>query len=167
MQHGDQIRVNVQLNEAAFLYLVWIDSEGQATPVYPWEPGNWQSRPNEERKTQTLSLPEIGDHGWPLTGAAGMETLVVLARDTPCRGDQDLRNAFENLPLQPMQDPRSIAWFRDGKMLTEKQDRLRGPSFFDEARIDDPLLETQRILYDRLHAEFELVTAVSFAKQVE
>lgn len=164
---GDQIRLNVQLNRAAFLYLVWIDSEGHAVPVYPWKPGDWEIRPREEQKTETLSLPETGDHGWPLTGAAGMETLMVLARDTPLRGDTELKTYFENLPLQPMQDPRAIVWFHDGKILTKQEDRVRGPSFFNEAKIDDPLLQTQRILYDRLHAEFDLVTAVSFAKHVE
>ncbi len=78
-----------------------------------------------------------------------------------------MESEFQDLPLQPMQDPRAIAWFRNGKLITAKQDSLRAPSFIDEERIDDPLLTTQRILYDRLHEYFALVTAVSFAKQID
>ena len=64
-----------------------------------------------------------------------------------------------------MQDPRAVAWFQDGKLVTAKQDSVRAPNFIDEQKIDDPLLATQRLLHDRLREDFELVDAVSFAKQ--
>jgi serine/threonine protein kinase len=167
LRKGDQIRLNVNLNEAAYLYLLWIDSEGTTSPIYPWAPGDWGSRPANEPMVKSLSLPEASDHGWPLEGAAGMETLVVLARKTPLPKQLDLQVYFQNLPLQPVQDPRAIAWFHDGKLVTAKQDSVRAPNFIDERKIDDPLLATQRVLHDRLSADFDLVDAVSFAKQTD
>jgi hypothetical protein len=74
---------------------------------------------------------------------------------------------FYNLPLQSVQDPRAIAWFHDGKLVTAKQDSVRAPNFIDERKIDDPLLATQRVLHERLSADFDLVDAVSFAKQTD
>lgn len=167
LRKGDQIRLNVSLNEAAYLYLLWIDSEGKTLPIYPWSPGHWDTLPASEKMVKTLSLPEVSDHGWPLEGAAGMETLVVLARRSPLPNQVDLQAQFQNLPLQPMQNPRAIVWFQGGKLVTAKQDSVRAPNFFDERKIDDPLLATQRVLHERLCEDFELVDAVCFAKQTD
>jgi serine/threonine protein kinase len=167
LRKADQIRLNVSLNQPAYLYLAWIDSEGNTLPVYPWEPGNWSARPVSETRTQRLSLPDESDHGWPMEGVPGMETLIVLARMTPLPSTINLEKAFSNLPLQPVQDPRAAVWFQDGKLVTSEHGGMRAPKFFDASKIDDPLLETQRLLCDRLKQYFETIEAVSFAKRTD
>ncbi|HEX5103004.1 MAG TPA: protein kinase, partial [Pirellulaceae bacterium] len=157
---GDQIRVEATLSQAAFAYLVWIDVAGQATPVYPWRPGDWNSRPTSEEKVLRLSLPEQQDAGWEWEPASGMETLVLLARSEPLPAEVELSVQLGELPAQPQQSERTLVWLDDGRLVNEL---TRSPRFFDPQRIDDPLLQAQRVLQERLSPHFSLIRAISFA----
>ena len=84
LRRNDRIRVDADLNRPAYVYLLWIDGQGQASPVFPGRPGRWERRGDKESPIAHLSLPEAADAGWPLKGPAGMETLVLLARRAPC-----------------------------------------------------------------------------------
>ena len=119
-------------------------------PVYPWVPGDWDKLPRQPKPVDTLRLPDAADEGWPMTGAGGMETLMLLARETPLPANFKLRDLLGELPRQSMQSNRSIAWFADGKLVLKQQDQTRGPNFFDPQQIDDPVLRTQRLLQQRL-----------------
>lgn len=163
LQEGDQIRIQASLSRPAYVYLVWIDSEGIATPIYPWTIGKWNELPKVESRKSELSLPAAGE-GWPMRGSTGMETLVLLARDTPLPRDLDLAALFVDLPRQEMQDARSLVWFINGQTLTQKVDAKRGPSFFDPQKLNDPVLQTQRQLGERLKSHFSTIRAASFAK---
>ena len=163
LQNSDQIRVEADLNRPAYVYLIWIDSLGAVMPVYPWAPGDWNTLPQQPKPIGTLKLPETADEGWPMIGASGMETLMLLARETPLPPDVKLRELLGELPPQSMQSNRSIAWFVDGKLVLKPQDKTRGPSFFDPQQIDDPVLQTQRLLQQRLGPHFTTIRAVSFA----
>jgi serine/threonine protein kinase len=167
LRPNDQIRVEARLNRPAYLYLVWIDSEGRAFPVYPWQPGQWSRRLPKQAPASRLSLPETADQGWPMKGPAGMETLMLLARESPLPADVDLAGLLAGLPKVPLQDPRALVCFADGQMVTRLQDADRGPNFFGAQQIDDPVLKTQRELRDRLGSHFELNRAVTFANQGE
>lgn len=160
----DQIRLNVTLNQHAFVYLVWIDSEGKALPVYPWAPGDWTDRPEDEQMVKTLSLPKSSDHGWPLEGAAGTESLVVLARKTVLPVDFKLESRFESMPLASADTGRPITWFQGGDLVSATPSSERGPNFSHAQKIDDPVVSMHRLLHDRLSDDFEVVDAVSFAK---
>ena len=48
----------------------------------------------------------------------------------------------------------------DGHLVNEL---TRSPRFFDPQRIDDPLLQSQRLLQERLSPHFPLIRAISFA----
>ncbi len=153
------------MNRPAYLYLVWIDSEGAAWPVFPWQPGQWKQRSAKESPASRLSLPETADQGWPMKGPAGMETLMLLARESPLPDDVDLARLLAGLPKAPMQDPRSLVCFADGQMVTRLQDADRGPNFSGPQQIDDPVLQIQREIQKKLGPLFQLNQAVSFAKQ--
>ena len=154
------MRVEAELNRPAYLYVVWIDSEGKASPVHPWRPGHWDERPKEERPCNRLSLPEEGS-GWPMQpGPAGMETLYMMARETPLPFDIDLRTRFAKLPIPRQQHPRAAVWFENGAAVNGEKER--GPNFFDVQRIDDPVLETQRVLQERMGRLCDYSRAVSF-----
>jgi Domain of unknown function (DUF4384) len=115
LRPGDQIRVEARLNRPAYAYLVWIDSQGVAWPVYPWTPGDWTSRPPREMPVERLALPEVADDGWPMHGPRGMETLLLLARDKPLPADVRLDVLLAGLPKQLCQDPQALAWFDNGR----------------------------------------------------
>src|SRR5439155_15524501 len=36
VQSGGAMAIDVELDEPAFIYLVWINSEGNVLPLYPW-----------------------------------------------------------------------------------------------------------------------------------
>ena len=63
------------------------------------------------------------------------------------------------------EDPRTVVWFEQGEVVTEEQDQLRAPNFFNTERIDDPVLQTQRMIAEKLGPHFKLIRAVSFSNR--
>jgi hypothetical protein len=163
LQAGDQIRIEARVDRPAYLYLVWIDSRGAAFPVYPWKPGRWEEFSFKEKPTDGMSLPEEFDRGWPMGGDAGMETLILLARGAPLPEDVNLEQLCSGLKPQPMQSGRALVEFDNGRVVTSAVSQDRAPRFFDPERIEDPLLQNQQLLAERLGPHFDVVRAVSFA----
>jgi hypothetical protein len=167
LRPGDQIRIEAKVTPAAYLYLFWIDTEGEAAPVYPWDPAKgWDARPAEEAARDELSLPASETKGYTLEGnQEGMETLLLLARPSPLdAGDADVRRWFAGLvPQRPVQDARAAVWFENGKVV--QHDARRRRQWFKETQIDDPVLRMQELLRERLQPHAVFTTAVSFAKQ--
>jgi hypothetical protein len=170
LRAGDQIRVEAKVNRPAHIYLVWIDADGVPQPVYPWKPGNWSEFAVEDSPVTHVVLPTTEGKGWEMKqGAAGMETLLLLAREKPL--DLDLKSQLADLPRPALQDARSLVWFDDWTLVRSTApsapavgSRERGPSFF-EVDIKDPVLHTQELLKDRLKAHFSMMRAVSFANR--
>jgi serine/threonine protein kinase len=163
---GDQIRVTARIQPAAYLYLFWINEEGKAAPVYPWEPGKWGTRPPTEVPVPTLDLPEQGDQGWKITpGREGMESLILLARDTPLTAtDEELQRLLDGLPAQqPVQNIHAAAWFENGKVVENDVSRKRLD--FTVSNINDPVLRLQDRLRSQLQPLVCYSAAVSFARQ--
>ena len=165
LRDNDWLRVKVDLNRPAYVYLVWIDSQGKAAPVYPWTPGKWLPLPSRQTREQRVNLPSAIDEGWPIKGPAGMETLLLLARDEPLPSGFDVAKELADLPVQPMLDERSLVWFDHGTLVTKEQDQLRGVAFDEQARIDNAVLKTQRQIQERLGPTFALIRAVSVASR--
>jgi hypothetical protein len=163
----DQVQVELDLNRPMFAYVIWIDSSGAAVPIYPWRNFQWNERPTSEQTVGQLKLPEgAAEDGWEMDeGAAGMETLLLLARESKlsAEGEKELRAALGALGQQAMQDGKTDAavWFENGVVVTAEKGRA--PKSFDATRIDDPVLRTQGVLRDKLGSQFGYTRAVSFA----
>jgi hypothetical protein len=165
LKPGDQFRIEATADRPAYLYLFWVDTEGQAAPVYPWQPGKWGTRPPEERPTPAVDLPPAAAKGYTISGdLAGMETLILVARaDRLALPDEQIQMWFAGLPAQrPYQDARSAVWFENGRIVTADARRTR--SHFDEADIADPVLRLQGLLKDRIGPHAAATAAVSFAR---
>jgi serine/threonine protein kinase len=170
LRAGDQVRVEARINRPAHLYLVWLDAEGVPQPVYPWKPGDWSEKIVGDIPVTRISLPASEGKGWEMKkGAAGMETVILLAREKPL--DLDLKSELAGLPRPAFQDARSLVWFDNWALVqpgapgqSEVKSRDRGPSFF-EADIKDPVLQTQELLKERLKSHFSMMRAVSFANR--
>ena len=161
----DWIRVKAELSRPAYVYLIWIDSQGRASPVYPWKPGAWTGLPAKQSPTERLSLPEAADEGWPIEGPGGMETLLLLAREEPLPSAMDVAGLLAGLPRQPMFDENLLAWFDNGSLVTRDMDHLRGLGFQQQGRIDDAVLKTQRLIQERLAPYFPLIRTVTVASK--
>jgi hypothetical protein len=165
LRRGDQVRIEATVNRPAYLYIVWIDTEGLAQPIYPWLPGDWDRFAAVERPAARVSLPERADKAWPIKpGQPGMETLVLLARESPLPPGFDLRDRLTSLPRSAPQDPRALVWFDDWTPVQGERSRERGPSFF-EVDVKDPVLQTLALLKERLAPHFPMMRAVSFANR--
>jgi CHAT domain-containing protein/tetratricopeptide (TPR) repeat protein len=116
MKAGTRFRLEGLLNQPAFLYVLWIDTAGDVTPLHGWQGGTWQPQP-AARESERLLLPgwdeTSGAHrSYPLEGPAGTETAVLLARREPLTEDlgplftEDLRDAFRRVLKRPPADPR-------------------------------------------------------------
>ena len=168
----DQVRVQAELNRPAYVYLVWIDSRGKAQPVYPWTNGRWSERAARQSPVERLSLPEEVGKYWKMqSNRAGMETLVLLARETPLPDDVDLERFFDGLPPQPVEDPKALLFFDGGKAVDAEGDRRqaagarrsRGPDLSAPAEAEYPVIRAQATLAGRLGSRFAVNRAVSFA----
>jgi predicted Ser/Thr protein kinase len=162
----DKIRLEAKLNRPAYLYVFWIDAEGRAQPVYPWKPGHWETRPEKEEPVSALDLPPDPGDGWEMEkGTAGMETLVMLVRETPLSQTQEkeLHSLLAGLSEQSMQNAGAAVWFENGEVVHDEADR--GPNLFNAKKIDDPVVQTQRLLRKKLAPLCDYCRAVSFANR--
>jgi hypothetical protein len=159
----DEIRIQAEVNRPGYLYVLWIDTTGRVWPVYPWIEGKWQQWPAQEEPRQKLSLPEKAGEVYSMKpGAPGMETLVLLVRETPWPRVQDLGALLGQLEPQPMIDPQAMAWFENGALLQNETDRA--PIL--QVRVSsNVLLRTQQRLQEKLGGYFSYQCAVSFANQ--
>jgi serine/threonine protein kinase len=176
---GDEFRVTAHIEPAAFLYVFWIDEEGKGTPVYPWTPGKWGTRPTKEAAVVSLDLPEQATKGFTIThGADGMETLIMLALDAPLNADdEDLKRRFgKSLPQRPIQGTSTAVWFENGKAV----DRFPRPpkvgvapgkdtpgtsADFALTDINDPVLRLHEQLRLQLQPLANYTASVSFARR--
>jgi serine/threonine protein kinase len=159
----DEVAVEVELNRSAYPYVLWINAEGEAQPIYPWRRGQWDQRPAEERSLDQLRRPDAPNFWRQKKGKAGMETLLLLVREEPWPAAVDLRQLLAGLPKQTMQNPVAAVWFEDWQVVHGEP--TREPNVFDERRHDDPVLQTQRLLRERLGSLCSYSRAVSFANQ--
>jgi hypothetical protein len=98
-----------------------------------------------------------------MEGAPGMETFLLLARDTPLPEGFPLAELLSGLGPQRMQSEHSLVEFENGQVVTVEEDRQRGPQFFDPRRIDDPVLQSQQQIAEKLGPHFALIRGMSFA----
>jgi serine/threonine protein kinase len=163
LRPGDAIAIEAELSRPAYLYVLWIDTDGQVQPVYPWKPGHWEVRPAVEQRVARLRRPEALDDFYPIQmGTPGMHTLALLARETPLPVGVDLRAELGDLGRQTEQDLRAAVWFENGAVVRHEQER--GPVFFDARRADDPVLRAQQRLRELQQRHgFRYTCAVSLA----
>jgi hypothetical protein len=162
---GEWIHLEAKLSRPAHAYLLWLDGQGQVASLYPWRDRSFGSRPFYEGASAVLQSPAELDRGWPMTGPAGLETALLLVRQTPLPPAIDLASLIGRLPLSPLRDPQEVAvrGFDPGQAV-RAIDRGMHRGLADEAeRIDDPLLQVM----EKLRPHFDVIRAVRFAYRGE
>jgi len=161
LRSGDRVRLDVQLNQPAHLYLLWLDTHALPAPVYPWRAGDWNRLPAALEPARFVTLPEDRQGGWTVrTSHSGTETLLLLVRRTPLPAGVDLRELLHRLPRDVIPGRPHVITFRDGKPLDEAL--MRDAQFDQPVDLGDPLLALQQELVQILSPHFELIHAVSF-----
>jgi hypothetical protein len=171
LRSGDRVRLAVELNQRAYVYVVWLDADGHAAPVYPWLAGDWARRPQVVPATGALALPDEPGAGWPLHMTRdGTETLLLLARRTPLPDRVSLPDLLRDVAPVALTPRPHVLQFLAGEPLPAPcgvapqtpAAATRDPILNRPVAIDDPLLRLQRQLHERLRTHFELIRAVSF-----
>ena len=59
LKPGDLLRIEARVDRPAYLYLVWLDAVGDATPMWPWRRGDWKNRPaHRDTPRSELHIPD-------------------------------------------------------------------------------------------------------------
>ena len=166
VREGDMLHLHARLNQPAYIYLLWLDSQGRIYPMHPWRDQAFHPLPAAQLTAELHSPPEF-DRGWPMEeGASGLETVLLLARRTPLPVEVNKRlpELIGQLPSAPFQHPQEVAvWSfqRDQQgrpMSGTHQFRHRAPGQ-QPHEIDQALLA----LIQRLRSYFPVIQAVRFA----
>jgi hypothetical protein len=169
VQASDWMSVEVHFNQPAFTYLVWLDCQGQAVPLYPWnydsiEVKDLNQPPPVRRPAKVIMSPTLGT-GWKFGQRGGLETVLLLARRTPLGEGTRLGLLVGALPVAKVRLRDEVAVLGLGVGSDSVSTLLasnRGPE--EEARAAD---ESLRPLLVRLRHHFELIRAVRFAHEGE
>jgi serine/threonine protein kinase len=162
---GDRYQVEVCLSRPAYVYVLWLDTEGQVLPLYPWRPGTWELLAGEAPCAHLLlPLPDPAhsEQPWTLGGPAGMETVVLLVEDAPRRDIPELlaRGLPGPIPLSALGEPARSYWFSCRR--EELGAGQRGPNLAGKPH-HDPIFQVHSFLRRRLGPHVGVVQAVSFA----
>ena len=127
LKKGDEVRVLVDLNRPAYVYVLWIDTNGEVQPVYPWLGGKWDKR-GPEKTTAKLRLPDQAGvwNMWKIDpGPPGLETLFMLCLEKPLPEDIDLQMILKDLGPQKTTgvDAGAVAWFENGNVVRDEPNR--------------------------------------------
>ncbi len=168
LKAGDRFRIEARLNRPAYLYLFWIGSDAKVSPIYPWKPDHWDSRPEREAKIDRLDLPAEADKAWEIpAGRPGIETLLLLVREEsplPPRHEENLARLLSDARVSSAVLIKEAVWLENGREITlDPQDRAL-PST-KTRKSDDPVLRIRRLLSDKVQPLGDYHQAIVFPNQ--
>jgi hypothetical protein len=164
VQSNGAMCLEVQLQQPAFAYLVWIDSAGRVLPLYPWNNESLEitdaDQPPPQRRLSTRIFSPLLGRNWTFGKQAGTETVLLLARRTPLPSDVQLGKLLAaSPPPQILAEPhRATAASIRGPGIPGSPNVTAGMPASDLplARFIEPLGD-----------HFELIRAVQFAHAAE
>jgi hypothetical protein len=163
LRTDDEFKIVAEVDRPAYLYLFWVDENGAGAPVYPWKPGQWGTRPADERPVRGLDLVAPNGKGFAITGdVKGMETIVMLARsERLSASDEEIQGWFAGLKPLPFRGEQARVWFENFDVV--RDDAKRGYKIDgDVLKVDGP--RGLQLALKQKVGPVELVRAISFAR---
>jgi hypothetical protein len=174
------MRVEAVSNRPAYLYVLYLDARGEASPLFPWRRYDWDNRPAEEKRPR-LRLPEdpLKDAAPLEAGPSGVEAVLLLARDEPLSAAEAgrLRGLFKDKPPAAKFDLlRGAVWLGRGERLGPEVehdswgrevrfgndlDRAR-PNYDKSGTVADPVERIRSLLRNNLKEMAEDVRGVCY-----
>ena len=167
VREGHIMSIQVEFNQPALAYLVWLDAEGNVTPLYPWNHDALTVRdidqpPPNRKATNVIYNPPIGG-GWKFGSKGGLETVLLLARRTHLEPGTQLGPIFATIPRAEMRHRQEVVMLG----LNPGSDSIslllaRNRELDEETSvIDEPLRDAMR----RLRDHFEFIRVARFAHE--
>lgn len=150
---GELVRFEVQMNQPAYVYLLWVSPDGKVEPVYPWDsehhPG-WNAPlvAGGDQANDHVLCPLSPREGFRVIEPMGLQTVVLLARRKPLDQAIDLARVLTELPATPMLT-----------MNSQPGPILRGLQTGQTASTEDRQFDE---LKKRLSPHFEFMRVMSF-----
>ena len=168
LKMGDRFWIEARLNRPAYLYLFWVGSDGKVAPMFPWQPGHWETRPAEEQKRDRLDLPAEAKAAWEIpAGSPGIETLLLLVREDsplPRKDEQTIARLLAGARVSTDILIKEAVWLENGREITiDPRDRAL-PST-KTRKSDDPVLRIRRLLSDKVQPLADYYQAIVFPNQ--
>jgi serine/threonine protein kinase len=153
LRAGDLMRIEAETGRPAYLYVIYLDARGEASPLFPWRNNDWDDRP-EEQPRRRLYLPEDPQKdAAPLeAGPSGIEAVLLLACDEPLDAAkrEQLKRFFAKAPPQGKFDPlRGAVWLGPGERFGHTADRGR-PALNQAGTLPDPVERIRRLVRGEL-----------------
>jgi hypothetical protein len=170
LRPNDWIRIEAEMNRPAYLYVVWIDTDGKTTPLWPWEENDWAKLSAEQTPRDRLTLPDLvkGEAVMPLSGGPpGIESLLLLARETPLTSAENsefvqiLARPLARQPLTRVETEFAV-WLENGERVTHEPDRA--PILSKARPSGDPEVQVRSVM-KQLQSLFPYTRAVCFGNQ--
>jgi hypothetical protein len=171
VQSGGAMCLDARLEEPAHIYLVWLDSDGKALPLYPWNNERLEvtdiDQPPPERRPGKLVFSPLLGRDWPFGTQPGTETVMLLVRRTPLPADTKLGSILQSAShdkgagggdknAELAKSATSIKIVAGSTEITVARD---GNKVDDEAKsASEPL----RAMLEPLRSHFELIHAIQF-----
>jgi serine/threonine-protein kinase len=152
LRAGDYIRVEAESIRPAYLYVIYLDAQGEAAPLFPWQKYKWEDRPVEQKRTR-VNVPEDSlKDGAPLeTGPSGIEAVLLLAREEPLSVEEvgTIRRLFTKAPPGKFDPLLGAVWLGAEERFAEVRDRGR-PNLDQSGTMLDPVERLRRLMSGQL-----------------
>lgn len=169
LRQGDFIRIETTASEPVYFYVVSLEADGKAVPLFPWRKRDWNNRAVETRVAE-LNLPDDPPIDMaPLgPGPSGIESVIVLARRTPLTVEENerLRQVLTGQGQEGKVDPlRGAVWLSGGgeQRFSVEEDKRRGSVLLEQGReAVDPVERVRRQMRRELRALGAVTRAVCY-----
>jgi hypothetical protein len=168
LKAGDRFWIEARLNRPAYLDLFWVGSDAKVAPMFPWQPGHWETRPAAERKLDHLDLPAEVDKAWEIpAGRPGIETLLLLVREEsplPRKDEQTMATLLAGAHVATEILIKEAVWLENGREVSiDIHDRAAPRS--KTRKSDDPVLRIRRFLSEKVQPLGDYCQAIVFPNQ--
>ncbi len=155
------------MNQTAYVYLMWLDSQGRVSLLYPRDDGKFGSQPSGGSARETVHSPEALDYGLPMEGPGGLETVLLLARRTPLPPGTDLAGLVGPMPPSPLRPELVFATrgLDEGQPIESLRAGLVRGIGEEADKLDDPLLQLMERM--RTQGQFDVIQTARFAYRGE
>ncbi len=156
LRNGDLLRVQAELDHAAYIYLFWVDGANKIVPLAPWSNYDWNSLPVKQAPSASLQSPLEPSSRMKVEGDPGAETIVLVVTSEAVTNWQFLHE--KQLPhVAPDLNGLDLVWEWPGP--TKTSSHSRGPG--QTVTVDEPQAQLDALVRKQLGATYVTLRTIT------